>query len=114
MSIKDSIYLTNQLKKIGFDYVCVSSGGILPITNLKFYKGFRAPISKLIKKNTSIITRTSGLITDINQANKLLKNKSTDLIAMGRTFISDPMWIYKAAKKDKNNKIIPSQYLRCF
>ena len=114
MNVKDSIYLANKLKKIGFDYVCVSSGGILPITNLKFYKGFRVPFTKIIKKNTSIITRTSGLITDVHQANKLLKNKSVDLIAMARTFINDPMWIYKAAKKIKNNKIIPSQYLRCF
>jgi len=103
-----------KAKKIGFDYVCVSSGGILPITNLKFYKGFSAPFTKIIKKNTSIITRTSGLITDVHQANKLLKNKNVDLIAMARTFINDPMWIYKAAKKIKNNKIIPSQYLRCF
>ena len=75
---------------------------------------FLTQYSIIIKKNTSIITRTSGLITDVHQANKLLKNKSVDLIAMARTFINDPMWIYKAAKKIKNNKIIPSQYLRCF
>ena len=28
-SISDSVYLTKALKKTGFDYVCVSSGGII-------------------------------------------------------------------------------------
>ena len=36
LKYKDSIYLTKKLEKIGFDYVCVSSGGILPKTNMKF------------------------------------------------------------------------------
>ena len=34
IEVNDSIYLSNQLKKIGFDYVCVSSGGIKTKTNL--------------------------------------------------------------------------------
>lgn len=113
IEIKDAVYLTKCLKKIGFDYICVSSGGILPKTKLKFFKGFRTMLSKEIKRKTSIITRTSGLITDINQANRLLKNKNVDLIAMARTFINDPMWMYKAAKITKKNNFIPNQYLRC-
>jgi 2,4-dienoyl-CoA reductase-like NADH-dependent reductase (Old Yellow Enzyme family) len=114
ISLKDSIFLVKKLKEIGFDYVCVSSGGILPKTNLKFKKGFRKNFSKRIKKETSMITRVSGLINDLNLANKIIKENSADLIAMGRTFLSDPMWIYKAAKKSKNKKIIPPQYIRGF
>ena len=30
IKINDAILLTKELKKIGFDYVCISSGGILP------------------------------------------------------------------------------------
>lgn len=114
ISIKDSIFLVKKLKEIGFDYVCVSSGGILPKTNLKFKKGFRKNFSKKIKKETSMITRVSGLISDLNLANKIIKENFADLIAIGRTFLSDPMWIYKAAKKSKKNKIIPPQYMRGF
>jgi 2,4-dienoyl-CoA reductase-like NADH-dependent reductase (Old Yellow Enzyme family) len=114
ISIKDTILLVKKLKEIGFDYVCVSSGGILPKTNLKFKKGFRKNFSKKIKKETSIITRVSGLINDLNLANEIIKKDYADLIAIGRTFLSDPMWIYKAAKKSKKNKIIPVQYTRGF
>jgi len=112
ISIKDSIYLIKQLKKIGFDYICVSSGGILPKTNMKFRKGFRVNMSKKIKKETSIITGVTGLITNLNQANKIIRGKSADLIVMGRTFLKDPMWVYKAAKKSNKNEIIPPQYIR--
>jgi 2,4-dienoyl-CoA reductase-like NADH-dependent reductase (Old Yellow Enzyme family) len=112
ITLKDSITLIKELKKIGFDYVCVSSGGILPKTNLKFKKAFRTKLSKKIKKETSIITRVTGLITNLKEANKIISENSADLIAIGRTFINDPMWIYKAAKVSKKNKIIPPQYLR--
>ena len=101
ITLKESIYLTKILKKIGFDYVCVSSGGILTKTNLKFRPGFRVEICKKIKQNAKIITRVSGLITTPEQANKILKKKSADLVALGRIFLSDPMWVYKAAKKFK-------------
>ena len=32
LGINDSVYLSKQLKKIGFDYVCVSSGGLISNT----------------------------------------------------------------------------------
>ena len=115
IKIKDAVYLSKKLKAIGFDYICVSSGGIIPITNLKFKKGFRVPLSKIIKKKSSMITRTSGLITDLNQANKLIKNGSADLIAMARELVRNPTWIHKAALKMKKTKgYIPNQYIRCF
>ena len=115
IKIEDSVYLANELKKIGFNYVCVSSGGIIPVTNLKFKKSFRTPISRIIKKKTSIITRTSGLIDNLQQANKIIKEGKADIVAMGRVFIRDPMWIYKAVSKIKKIKdMVPNQYRRCF
>ena len=115
----DSVFSDNKDnnvlgKKIGFDYVCVSSGGILTKTNLKFKKGFRVNLCKKIKKKTSIITRTSGLIKDIKYANKIIEKGSADLLAIGRSFINDPMLIYKGAKQMKIKNIIEPQYNRMF
>ena len=114
ITIDDSISLTKNLKKIGFDYVCVSSGGILPFTNMKIKKAFRKDLSKKIKKNVNIKVRTSGEITDLELANKLIKNKSVDFVAIGRKFIKDPRWIISEAKKRNIKSYIPNQYLRCF
>jgi len=111
--LKDSINLTNKLKKIGFDYVCVSSGGILPITNMKIKSAFRKNLSKKIKQNSSILVRTSGKIDNIKLAENLIKNKYADFVAVGRKFIKDPNWILSETKKRKFKDYIPNQYLRC-
>jgi 2,4-dienoyl-CoA reductase-like NADH-dependent reductase (Old Yellow Enzyme family) len=108
-TVDDCIFLTTQLKNIGFDYVCVSSGGILPITNLAFKPGYQTHLSKEVKENTGIITRTAGMITSAEQANDIIKNKSADLVAIARKFIQNPNWLY-----DHNSSIIPKQYHRCF
>ena len=69
LSIKDAILLAKELKKIGFDYISVSSGGILPLTKMQQYEGFRVKMAKKIKNASKIITTTSGMITDHNISN---------------------------------------------
>ena len=101
------------MKKIGFDYVCVSSGGILPITNMKVGKAFRKNLSKEIKKKTSILTRVSGEIDSIKIAESILINNYADFVAVGRKFINDPNWLINEAKKRKIKGYIANQYLRC-
>tara|TARA_R110000744_G_scaffold380304_2_gene500612 strand:- start:198 stop:1268 length:1071 start_codon:yes stop_codon:yes gene_type:complete len=108
-TIDDCIFLTNELKDIGFDYVCVSSGGILPITNLVFKPRYQTHLSKEVKSRTGILTRSAGMITSISQANEILKEGSADFIAIARKFIQNPRWLY-----NYNSKIIPPQYQKCF
>ncbi len=111
---KDTIYLVKKLKKIGFDYVCVSSGGIVPKTNLVFKKGYNVKFAIKIKKETGIVTRVGGIINDFKYANSLIKQKKVDFIANARKFINDPNWLLKEyAKKKKNKKFILNQYKRC-
>lgn len=113
INLKDSIEFVKKLKKIGFDYVCVSSGGILPVTKLKFKNAFRKKFSKKIKSETKILTRITGQIDDVKTVNRLLKDGSADFIAVARRFIKDPNWILREAKKNKIKNYIPNQYLRC-
>ena len=112
LKYKDSIYLTKKLEKIGFDYVCVSSGGILPKTNMKFKMGFRMNISKKIKKFTNLKVRTSGMLNNINLIKRGLKNKSFDYVAIARPFLKNPNWIFENVKNTEYQKVIPNQYLR--
>ena len=53
VSISDCIYLV-KIKKIGFNYVCVSSAGIVPRTNIKFKKGYQVHLAKIIKEKVGI------------------------------------------------------------
>lgn len=114
LSIKNAIYLSKKLEKIGFDYICVSSGGILPKTNMKFKMGFRMNISKKIKSQTKMKVRTSGMLDKIDLINKGIQNKNFDFVAIARPFLKNPRWILENVNKTKYRKIIPKQYLRGF
>jgi len=102
---KNKILITK--KTIDLYRIKVSSLGFKKPTTLK-------AIYKKFKEKTSIITRTSGLITEIKQANKIVQKGSADLIAIGRSFINNPMLIYKGAKQMKIKNLIEPQYKRMF
>ena len=107
--IDESIKLIKELEKLKIDYVCVSSGGIYPITDLKIKKGYNVDLAEKIKKSTNINIRVSGKIEDLNYGKKIINKKKTDLVAIGRSLISNPNLIY-----DEDSKFIPKQYLRAF
>ena len=109
INLKESLQLVKKLEKLNIDYICVSSGGIYPKTNLKIKKGYNVDLSTKIKKYTNLNIRVSGKIENIKYANNLVKNKSADLVALGRILISKPN-IILSSKKD----YIPKQYLRAF
>lgn len=114
LHVKDAIYLAKRLKRVGLDYISVSSGGILPKTNMLQKEAFRSKISHKIKKESKLLTTTSGMITKHKVAENLIKSKKIDFITIARAIIKNPSWIYQLAKKKKKTKIIPKQYLRIF
>jgi 2,4-dienoyl-CoA reductase-like NADH-dependent reductase (Old Yellow Enzyme family) len=113
LSLNESTILCKELEKIGLDYVCISSGGILPKTNIKFKKGYNLDLAKKIKKKINILVRCSGHLDDYNFACEIIKKKIIDLIAIGRGFIKNNNLIINNSKKNMNIEI-PNQYKRCF
>ena len=107
---KDCINLLDILKKEGLNYACISSGGIIPKTNMEFCPGYRLKMSNYIKKNSKVLIRTSGLINN----HKILKkaDKLLDLIAIGRKLVNDKYFLIKD-KKYKNLVVTPKQYKYC-
>lgn len=115
ITLDDSIYLVKQLERHRLDYVCVSSGGILTKTDLKFKRGYNLDLAKRIKKNTSLLVRCSGQLDDFDYAENIIKKKFIDLVAIGRGFIKNKNLIFKKKSITINRgRIIPKQYKRCF
>ena len=115
VKIKDAIFLSKELKKLKSDYVAVSSGGIKPITNMKFFPGYNVKLAKQIKKKVNIKVITLGMLNSTKLINKILKKKEADLVAISRRFIKEPEWLKKNnSKKKMLDSKIPNQYLRCF
>ena len=110
--IEDAILLSKELKKVGFDYVSISSGGILPYTKMNQYEAFRVKMANKIKNESKMITTTSGMITNHNVAENIIKNKKIDFITIARIIIKNPRWILQLAKKNKIKNYIPNQYKR--
>jgi len=110
ININQAVYFVKQLEKIGLNYVCVSSGGILTKTNLNpNKKAFRLRLATKIKKKTKILVRVSGNLNYPNLLKKVV-GKKVDFVAIARAFLRDPRWIYNNFKI----KNIPNQISRGF
>ena len=91
---KDCLRLVKKLKSIGIDYVCISSGGIIPVTKLNNKKvAFRLQLAKFIKKNADIIVRTSGNLNSKRIIKHIIKNQYIDFIAIGREFLKNKRFL---------------------
>lgn len=73
IKIQESVDFCKELEKIGFDYVCVSSGGIITKTKLKFKKFFRINFAKSIKNKTKLKVGITGMTNDFKLASNYLK-----------------------------------------
>jgi len=111
-TMDDCVELVNQLKKVGTEYVCASSGGILPITNLKAYPGFQVKFAKELKDKTGILTRAVGQIQDHKDAQNIIESGDADMICIGRGYLHDPRWVWRAASYFDKKITIPNQYER--
>ena len=112
--IEDAVWLARKLKDYGLDYICVSSGGIKPKTNLVLKPGYQVHLAREIKKKTGIITRTAGLIKNLSHASEIIESGSADLIAFGRKFVSEPTWLTNEIIQRNGKTPLPKQYIRCF
>ena len=109
LNIKDAIKLCKGLDKIGFDYVCVSSGGIQRKNSRKFKNFFRSNFSKQIKKETNLIVGITGLTSNFKKAEKFIRKKYFDIIFVGRPFLKNPFFLFhdKFIKSKNFEKISP-------
>ena len=114
IEIDESIKLIKELEKLKIDYVCVSSGGNTPSPKIPVKEHYQVHLSKHIKQNSDILTRTVGMITDPIKANKILENDESDMIAMARAFLSNPRWVWDAADILGAEIETPNQYARRF
>jgi len=101
-----------KLRDIGFDYVCVSSGGIAPAARPAVAPGYQVPLAAAVKKASGIRVQAVGLIVDPHQAEAIVAEGRADCVALARGFLDDPRWAWHAAAALGGNAVYPPQYLR--
>jgi 2,4-dienoyl-CoA reductase-like NADH-dependent reductase (Old Yellow Enzyme family) len=98
VTIEDTIETARQLKALGCDFVDVSSGGNSPAQKIKLEPGYHVQFSARVRKEAGIKTWAVGLITEPEQAERIIAAGEADCTAHARPFLLDPRWAWNAAK----------------
>jgi len=110
--LEQSIALSCELKKIGIDFIDVSSGGLLPDARIPVGPGYQVAFANAIRRDASILTGAVGQITSGRQAEDILQKGAADAILIGREFLRDPYFPLHAASDLGCEINWPKQYLR--
>jgi 2,4-dienoyl-CoA reductase-like NADH-dependent reductase (Old Yellow Enzyme family) len=95
LDISDSVAFVNEAKARGIDVIDCSSGGLMgsaTAARVPRGYGFQVPFAEQIRNETKITTMAVGLILHPQQAEDILAEDKTDLIAVGREALFDPNW----------------------
>jgi 2,4-dienoyl-CoA reductase-like NADH-dependent reductase (Old Yellow Enzyme family) len=108
----DAVLVATELKRIGFDYVCMSSGGIAPRVSIPSAPGYQLPFATKVKREADIATCAVGLIATPAYADRIIARGEADLVALARAFLDNPHWAWNAATELGAEVRRPPQYLR--
>ena len=110
--IEETVVFARALKALGCDYVCVSSGGIVPKAPIAVRPGYQLPFAERVRREAGILTRAVGLIAEPHQAEAIVASGQADMVAMARAFLDDPRWVWHAAEALGGKAAMPPQYER--
>jgi 2,4-dienoyl-CoA reductase-like NADH-dependent reductase (Old Yellow Enzyme family) len=95
IDISDSVAFVNEAKTRGADVIDCSSGGLMgsaTAARIPRGYGFQVPFAEQIRKETKVTTMAVGLILHPQQAEDIVAEGKTDLVAVGREALFDPNW----------------------
>jgi len=98
ITLEDTVETARQLKALGCDFVDVSSGGNAPGQKLSVGPSYQVPFSARVRKEAGIKTWAVGLITEPEQAERIIAAGEADCTAHARPFLLDPRWAWNAAR----------------
>lgn len=110
--LAQSVQFARWLKEIGIDLIDCSSGGIAPDVKISAGPGYQVPFAAGVRRDAGIATGAVGIITEPQQAERILADGDADLIFLARELLRDPYWPLHAAKELGVDLAWPDQYAR--
>lgn len=110
--LPQTVALARVLKTHGVDLLDCSSGGTLPHAKIPAGPGFQAPFAEAVRRETGLATGAVGLITQPEQAEKIVAGGQADVVLLAREFLRDPYWPLHAARVLGATVAWPLQYQR--
>ncbi|MET8130115.1 NADH:flavin oxidoreductase/NADH oxidase [Streptomyces sp. NPDC005065] len=111
-TVDETVLLAKQLQAHGVDLLDVSSGGNAPNARITTGPGFQVPFAARVREETSLPVAAVGLITEPQQAEKIVADGQADAVLLGRELLRSPSWAQHAARELGGEVHKPAQYLR--
>ncbi|WP_240134725.1 NADH:flavin oxidoreductase/NADH oxidase [Streptomyces sp. MUM 178J] len=108
----DTVRFAVLLREHGVDLLDVSSGGNAPGVRIPTGPGYQVPFAARVRTETGLPVAAVGLITEPEQAEKIVANGEADAVLLGRELLRDPSWARRAARELGGEVHVPEQYHR--
>lgn len=111
-TFEEAVIYAQAFEAAGIDYVCVSSGGLVPKARIPIGPGYQVPLAEKIRAAVKIPVRAVGLIATPQLAESILAEGKADMIAIARGFLDNPRWVWHAAEALGDTIEVAPQYGR--
>ncbi len=108
----DSVEIARTLKAHGVDLIDASSGGNVATARIPIAANYQVPFAQQIRHEAGLATGAVGLITEAEQANKIVLDGQADMVFLARELLRDPYWPLRAARELGYDVTWPVQYER--
>ena len=108
----ETVALAALLRDHGVDLVDCSSGGTSPDASIPVGPGYQVPFASRVRREAGIATGAVGIITEPQQAEKVIASGDADAVLLARALLRDPHWPLRAAHDLGAEVRWPQQYLR--
>jgi 2,4-dienoyl-CoA reductase-like NADH-dependent reductase (Old Yellow Enzyme family) len=110
--IDETAEVARLLAAHGVDLVDVSTGGNSPDQRIPLEPGYQVPFATRIRQASGLPVGAVGLITEPQQAEKIVSDGEADAVFLARELLRDPHWAQRAAEALGADTYWPEQYLR--
>ena len=109
---QEATVFAERLKALGYDYVVVSSGAVVPGVKIPGREpGYQVPFAELVKA-AGLPTMTVGMVVTPRQAEEIVASGKADMVALARGVLDDPHWGHHARVALGLPEQMPVQYAR--
>jgi 2,4-dienoyl-CoA reductase-like NADH-dependent reductase (Old Yellow Enzyme family) len=108
----DTVRFAADLQAHGIDLLDLSTGGNASGVRIPVGPGYQVPFAARVKAETTLPVAAVGLITETEQAEKIIANGDADAVLLGRELLRNPSWARHAARELGADVHVPDQYHR--
>ncbi len=95
--VEQTAALSKELAEHGVDFIDVSSAGAIAEQEIAVGPGFQVPFAAEVRQVSGLPTGAVGLITEPDQAERVLADGSADVVLLARAALREPAWPLRAA-----------------